>query len=234
MCGTDSHGFEPRTSTNACKHICRYVDRKGLAAMLTSVQSAGVTPEVNLKNSMQARKHTRDPPWLWNPGQTSPEGQSRGVNGLMKRTCVLPKLKLNTTETTFQSHLYNVQCRIMNGNSEGKYTVELHYEFNNHTFTWIYQGRACEDILHRKSIKNLQMFSSKVSSHLGITSISSTSDQRFLLPAAWVSLKTPSPHGERKVNRCHWPTSSWITLSMKKYPKIKWWCFHMGLMVEGL
>ena len=43
---------EPWTSTNACRHICRYVDRKGLAAMLTSIQSAGVAPEVNLRNSL--------------------------------------------------------------------------------------------------------------------------------------------------------------------------------------
>ena len=37
-----------QTSTNACGHICKYVDQKGLAVMLTSIQSAGVTPEVNL------------------------------------------------------------------------------------------------------------------------------------------------------------------------------------------
>ena len=30
----------------------RYVDRKGSAAMLTSIQSAGVAPEVNLRNSL--------------------------------------------------------------------------------------------------------------------------------------------------------------------------------------
>ena len=52
--GTDGHGFEPRTSTNACRHVCRYVDRKGLGAMLTSIQSAGVPQEVNLKNSLHA------------------------------------------------------------------------------------------------------------------------------------------------------------------------------------
>ena len=46
--------FEPRTSTNACGHVCRYVDRKSSAAMLTSIQSAGVAPEVNLRNSLHA------------------------------------------------------------------------------------------------------------------------------------------------------------------------------------
>ena len=52
-CGTNGRGFEPRTSSNACGHIWRYVDLKGSAAMLTSVQSAGVAPEVNLRNSCQ-------------------------------------------------------------------------------------------------------------------------------------------------------------------------------------
>ena len=36
------------------------MDQKGSAAMLISIQSAGVTPEVNLRIT-QARKHTRDP-----------------------------------------------------------------------------------------------------------------------------------------------------------------------------
>ena len=50
----DGHRFEPRTSINACGHVCRYMDRKGLAAMLTSIQSVGVAPEVNLRNSLHA------------------------------------------------------------------------------------------------------------------------------------------------------------------------------------
>ena len=37
----------------------------------------------------QPRKCARDPPWLWNPGQTSPEVQNRGISGPMKRTYVL-------------------------------------------------------------------------------------------------------------------------------------------------
>ena len=66
------NGFCP---TNACGYmICKYVDRKGLAAMLISVQSAGVAPEVNLRIT-QARKYAWDLPWFWNSGQTSPEIQ---------------------------------------------------------------------------------------------------------------------------------------------------------------
>ena len=74
-----------QTSTNACRHICKYVDQKCLAAMVTSIQSAGVAPEVNLRIT-QVRKDARDPPWIWNPGQTSPEVQNRGISGSTKRT----------------------------------------------------------------------------------------------------------------------------------------------------
>ena len=73
-----------RTSTNACCLVCKYVDRKGSAAMLTPIQSAGVTPEMNLRIT-QVKKHAWDPPWLWNPGQTSPEVQNRDISGSMKR-----------------------------------------------------------------------------------------------------------------------------------------------------
>ena len=53
-CGTDGRGFEPWTSTNVCRHFYRYVEQKGSAAMLTSIQLAGVTPEVNLRNPLCA------------------------------------------------------------------------------------------------------------------------------------------------------------------------------------
>ena len=66
-CSTDGHGFKPRTSTNACGHVCRYMDWKGSAVMLQA----------------------RNPPWLWNPGEMSPEVQNRGISGPTKRTYVL-------------------------------------------------------------------------------------------------------------------------------------------------
>ena len=65
-CDTDGRRFEPWTSTNACGHICRHMDRKGLAARLTSVQSAGVAPEVNLRNSLHAGNKARK--WGIHPG----------------------------------------------------------------------------------------------------------------------------------------------------------------------
>ena len=111
----DGCGFEPQTSTNACRHVCRYVDQKGLAAMLTSVQSTGVAPEVNVRIT-QVRKHARDPHWLWNPGQTSPEVQNRGISGPTKRAYGLQKFfekkkrkiiqyeALFLCEKVFQSH----------------------------------------------------------------------------------------------------------------------------------
>ena len=86
-CGMDGHGFKPWTYTNACGHICKYLDRKGSAAMPTCIQPAGVESEVNLW--IKARKHARGAPWLWNPGQTSPEVQNRIISGPTKRTCVL-------------------------------------------------------------------------------------------------------------------------------------------------
>ena len=37
----------------------------------------------------KASKQARDSPWPWNPGQMSPEVQSKGISGSTKRTCVL-------------------------------------------------------------------------------------------------------------------------------------------------
>ena len=59
-----------------CLQVC---GSKRLSCHATSIQS-GVPPEVNLR-IIQVRKHARDPPWLWNPGQTSPEVQNRGISG---------------------------------------------------------------------------------------------------------------------------------------------------------
>ena len=55
--------------------------------MLTSVQSAGVAPEVNLRNSLCTGEEAckqGNPPWLWNPGQTLPKVQNRGISGPTK------------------------------------------------------------------------------------------------------------------------------------------------------
>ena len=39
---------------------CKYVGQSGSAAMLAVKRLAGVAPEVNLRNSMQARKHASE------------------------------------------------------------------------------------------------------------------------------------------------------------------------------
>ena len=62
---------------------CKYLDQKGSVAMLTSIESAGVAPEVNLRIT-QLRKHTRDSPWLWNLWQTSLEVRNSGISGPQK------------------------------------------------------------------------------------------------------------------------------------------------------
>ena len=87
-------GSSPQTSTNARRHVCRYVDQKGSAAMLTSIQSAGVTPEVNLRNLLCACEDAckrGNPPWLWNPGQMSPEVQI-GVSAVPWKDLCPPKI----------------------------------------------------------------------------------------------------------------------------------------------
>ena len=40
----------------------------------------------------QQSTQVRDPPWLWNPGETLPEVQNRGISGPTKRSYVLQKL----------------------------------------------------------------------------------------------------------------------------------------------
>ena len=81
--------------------------------MLTSIQSAGVAQEVNLRNSMEARKHARDPSWLWNPGQTSPEVQNRGISETQGRrhqkskTGVSVKPRTDVTRSPKQGYQWN-------------------------------------------------------------------------------------------------------------------------------
>ena len=76
------------SSQYAGGHVCKYMDHKGLAAMLTFVQSAGFTSEVNLRLT-QERKHARDLIRFWNPVQTSPEVQNSCISGPTKRSDVL-------------------------------------------------------------------------------------------------------------------------------------------------
>ena len=81
-------------------HQClrRYVEEIGSAAMLAAKRSAGVAPEVNLRERVTLLVRLRqvrirqNPLWLWNPEETSPEVQNRGISGPTKRTHVLQKI----------------------------------------------------------------------------------------------------------------------------------------------
>ena len=73
----------------------------------------------------------RDPPRLWNPGQTSPEVQNRGINGPTKRTCILQ----NTLEIrSFQTFFFFANFR--------------DYIF----FHWVQWGIWLLDILHKNDV----------------------------------------------------------------------------------
>ena len=65
--------------------------RKDFTTMLVIKRSAGVTPEVNLKNPLHAGDKAcklRDPPWLWNAGQMSPEVQKGASMNPQKDRCL--------------------------------------------------------------------------------------------------------------------------------------------------
>ena len=80
--------------TNTCGYIiCKYMDWKGLAAMLTSIQLAGVA-KVNLR-IIQVRTHARDPPWLWNAQYASKSPKQEHQWPHKKDLCP-PKLNLKS------------------------------------------------------------------------------------------------------------------------------------------
>ena len=65
--------------------------------MLVAKRLAGVASEVNLRNPLLTANEAQkrgDPPWLWNPGQMSPEVQNRGISGHIKETDFLQNIFL--------------------------------------------------------------------------------------------------------------------------------------------
>ena len=60
--------LENTTNSNS-GHVCRYVDRKDSTAMLATKRSAGVTPEVNLRNPLHTGKKAHK--WRIHPGLLS-------------------------------------------------------------------------------------------------------------------------------------------------------------------
>ena len=63
--------------------------------MLPAKRSAEVAPEVNQRNPLHKGDEASkwgNPPWLWNPEETSPEIQKRGIiSGTTNRMHVLQK-----------------------------------------------------------------------------------------------------------------------------------------------
>ena len=65
--------------------VHKYVDQNNSATMLATKKLAGATPKINLRSLLHVGNEAcmqEDPPWLLNPGQTSPEIQTRGISGL--------------------------------------------------------------------------------------------------------------------------------------------------------
>ena len=97
-------GSSPNPNLHKCLWTC--LDWKGSAAMLTSIQSAGVTSELNLRIT-QVRKHATDPPWH----QMSPE--------VPNRTYVLQKFLKKVFSMLFTDSLPKLKAsQIMNSNLE--------------------------------------------------------------------------------------------------------------------
>ena len=74
--------------------VRKYVDENGLAAMLATKRSVGVSPEVNLRILLQASDKTctwGNPSLLWNLLQILPEVQNRCISGPVKKNFLLPE-----------------------------------------------------------------------------------------------------------------------------------------------
>ena len=64
-------------------HACRECDRQ--PCWLPRGQQVWHQRWISGVHRMQAKRtQVRDPPWLWNPGETSPEVQNRGISGPQK------------------------------------------------------------------------------------------------------------------------------------------------------
>ena len=71
---------------------CKYVGQSGSAAMLAVKRSAGVTPEVNLRNSMQARKHASESTLALKPRADVTRSPKQGYQWPHKKHMCPPKI----------------------------------------------------------------------------------------------------------------------------------------------
>ena len=120
--------------TDTCGHVCRYVDWKGLSTMLSTKRLTGVTGES--EKSIGCRREgtqVRDPPWLWNLGQTSPEVQNRGISGPRERTCPLTFFKKNVPVGVCKGDVQSNEAilrphnliQVINGNFKPHYCYDI-------------------------------------------------------------------------------------------------------------
>ena len=71
---------------------CKYVGQSGSAAMLAIKRSAGVTPEVNLRNSTQARKHASESTLALEPRADVTRSPKQGYHWPHKKYMCPPKI----------------------------------------------------------------------------------------------------------------------------------------------
>ena len=82
--------------------ICKYVDQNGLAAMLATKRSAGVTPEINLKNPLHTGNETHK--WGIHPGCRQKCKTGVSVFKKTKKKLIFPD---NSTKMSDQCALCN-------------------------------------------------------------------------------------------------------------------------------
>ena len=78
-CGKDGRGFEPQTSTNTCGHVCKYVDQKGLDAVLTPTVSRRCTR--GKSENHIGEKACKGGIRLWTQGRRHQKSKNRDING---------------------------------------------------------------------------------------------------------------------------------------------------------
>ena len=106
--------FEP--SPFLVDMICKYMNRKGLAAMLTSIQLAGATPEVNLRITTGEKVCKQGSPLVLKPRAISSYVQNRSISGPTRKDWYPPKMfkKIGTAESWLRKCLPVVKMIISN------------------------------------------------------------------------------------------------------------------------
>ena len=110
--GTISRTSFP-SSTNSGTCTNKYVDGKGSADNFGHQEISGCHNRGESKEfiaHMWQSGQLRDPSWLWNPGQTSPEVQKRGTSGPTKKTDVLQNVFENLKIYVSFHHNFHQYC----------------------------------------------------------------------------------------------------------------------------